>query len=83
MRGDDIQQDAMFSYVSPEERVPAAYPLRPIRQMVDTLLKGLSPRFEANYAEGGRPSARLHRATEMTSGKLTRADLTTPEPGME
>lgn len=56
MRGDDIQQDAMFSYLSPEQRVPADHPLRPIRQMVDTVLKRLSPRFEGMYAEGGRPS---------------------------
>src|SRR5206468_6337337 len=56
MRGNDIQQDAMFSYLSPEQRVPADHPLRPIRQMVDTVLKRLSPRFEAMYAERGRPS---------------------------
>jgi transposase len=56
MRGDDIQQGAMFSYLSPEQRVPADHPLRPIRQMVDTVLKRLSPCFEAMYAEGGRPS---------------------------
>jgi transposase len=56
MRGDDILQGAMFSYLSPEQRVPADHPLRPIRQMVDTVLKRLSPRFEAMYAEGGRPS---------------------------
>ena len=56
MRGNDIQQDAMFSYLSPEQRVPADHPLRPIRQMVDIVLKRLSPRFEAMYAEGGRPS---------------------------
>jgi transposase len=46
----------MFSYLSPEQRVPADHPLRPIRQMVDTVLKRLSPRFETMYAEGGRPS---------------------------
>jgi transposase len=56
MRGDDVQQGAMFSYLSPEQRVPANHPLRPIRQMVDTVLKRLSPRFDAMYAEGGRPS---------------------------
>jgi transposase len=56
MRGDDIQQGAMFSYLSPEQRVPTDHPLRPIRQMVDTVLKRLSPCFEAMYAEGGRPS---------------------------
>ena len=56
MRGDDIQQGAMFSYLSPEQRVPVNHPLRPIRKMVDTVLKRLSARFEAMYAEGGRPS---------------------------
>jgi transposase len=56
MRGDDVQQGAMFSYLSPEQRVPADHPLRPIRQMVDAVLKRLSPRFEAMYAERGRPS---------------------------
>ena len=38
MRGQDTQQAGMFSYLSPEERVPAAHPLRPIRQYVDTAL---------------------------------------------
>jgi transposase len=56
MRGDDSQQGAMFSYLAPEQRVPADHPLRPIRKMVDTVLKRLSARFEAMYAEGGRPS---------------------------
>jgi transposase len=56
MRGHDIQQGTMYSYLSPEQRVPADHPLRSIRQMVDTVLKRLSPLFEAMYAEGGRPS---------------------------
>jgi hypothetical protein len=37
MRGDDPQQAATFSYISPEERVPQAHPLRLIRAMVDTV----------------------------------------------
>jgi transposase len=56
MRGDDLQQDAMFSYISPERRVPADHPLRPIRRMVDEVLKGLSRRFDTLYATTGRPS---------------------------
>ena len=39
MRGDDNLQEGMFSYVSPEKRVPADHPLRPIRKMVDEILK--------------------------------------------
>jgi transposase len=46
----------MFSYLSPEQRVPADHPLRPIRQMVDEVLQGLSGRFNRMYAEMGRPS---------------------------
>jgi transposase len=56
MRGDDRQQAAMFSYLSPEQRVPGDHPLRPIRQMVDDVLRGLSPQFDALYARTGRPS---------------------------
>ena len=32
MRGDDVQQEAIFSYLSPEARVPQDHPLRPIRK---------------------------------------------------
>jgi len=46
----------MFSYLSPEERVPATHPLRPIRQMVDDALKALSPIFAGLYSAYGRPS---------------------------
>ena len=47
MRGADRQQNTMFSYLSPEERVPADHPLRPIRQMTEVALKQLSACFNA------------------------------------
>jgi transposase len=56
MRGPDTQQSSMFSYLSPEERVPAKHPLRPIRLMVDEVLKALSPAFRGLYSTFGRPS---------------------------
>jgi transposase len=56
MRGDDNQQEGMFSYISPEKRVPADHPLRPIRKMVDEILKEMSPQFAKVYSEVGRPS---------------------------
>src|ERR1700736_3883488 len=56
MRGNDPKQDRMFSYVSPEQRVPAEHPLRPLRTMVDNILKEMSPRFAKLYAGTGRPS---------------------------
>jgi len=56
MRGPDTQQSSMFSYLSPDERVPAKHPLRPIRRMADTALKALSPEFDGLYSAMGRPS---------------------------
>lgn len=56
MRGEDSKQEAIFSYVSPEQRVPADHPLRPIRAMVDGILKEMSPQFAKRYSDVGRPS---------------------------
>lgn len=56
MRGTDTQQSGMFSYLSPEERVPEQHPLRPIRRITDEALKGLSANFEELYSATGRPS---------------------------
>jgi transposase len=56
MRGTDEQQSHMFSYLSPEKRVPKDHPLRDIRTMVDRVLAGLSRRFDGMYASVGRPS---------------------------
>jgi transposase len=56
MRGTTRQQDAMFSYVSLEDRVPANHPLRRIRTLVDPVLQSMSKVFEQLYAETGRES---------------------------
>ena len=56
MRGDDNQPEGMFSYISPEKRVPTDHPLRPIRRIVDEILKEMSPKFQKLYSDGGRPS---------------------------
>lgn len=56
MRGQDTQQSAMFSYLAPEQRVPANHPLRPIRTMVDVALTALSASFDEIYSTYGRPS---------------------------
>jgi transposase len=67
MRGDDRQQADMYSYISPEERVRANHPLRPIRAMADEALKNMSERFDTMYAKTGRPS--------IAPEKLLRAQL--------
>ena len=56
MRGDDPRNDSMFSYVTPEARVRADHPLRPIRRMTDAALVRLSGRFDQLYSTTGRPS---------------------------
>ena len=55
MRGPDEQQLDVFSYASPEQRVPHDHPLRPLRVMTDEALRELQPRFDKLYAKTGRP----------------------------
>jgi len=56
MRSQDIQEVALYSYISPEQRVPADHPLRPIREMVNIVLLKISREFDKIYSVGGRPS---------------------------
>lgn len=56
MRGDHSEPDAMFSYISPAQRVPKDHPLRAIRTMVDQALHRLWRDFEKLYSHTGRPS---------------------------
>ena len=56
MRGTDRQQSAMFSYVSPESRVPADHPLRATRAMTNRALERLDRKFRKLYSQTGRPS---------------------------
>ena len=56
MRGVFRDQGGLFSYVSPESRVPAGHPLRKIRGLVRDVLMELSRSFARLYAREGRPS---------------------------
>ena len=49
-------QGKLFSYVSPEGRVPAEHPLRRVRQLVRDVLTELSLSLGRLYARDGRPS---------------------------
>ena len=53
MRGDDSQPDSMFSYVSPEQRIPRDHPLRAIRALVEEVLADMSREFDRLYATAG------------------------------
>ena len=56
MRGTKRKQDAMFSYVSLEDRVPSNHPLRRMKALIDPVLESMSRVFDELYAETGRHS---------------------------
>ena len=80
MRGDDEQSGHLFSYLSPEQRVPADHPLRTIRVMTDDVLRRLSPRFDAISATTGRamaPSSRPVAEHPHSTRRINIADQST------
>jgi transposase len=56
MRGHVDPQGHLYSYFSPEERVPSNHPLRTIKAHADAALKRIRPLFDSLYSETGRPS---------------------------
>lgn len=56
MRGADLRQDQLFSYVSSENRIPRNHPLRGLRVVVNAILDTMSDQFEPLYSDTGRPS---------------------------
>jgi len=54
MTGEDQIQGAMFSYVTPEKRVPESHPLRMIWVLSDA--EDMSPLSDQLYSRAGRPS---------------------------
>ena len=56
MRGAFVDQGGLFSYISPEARVPTSHPLRKIRELVREVLGGLNRSLGKLYASEGRPS---------------------------
>jgi len=56
MRGAFVDQGRLFSYISPEARVPANHPLRKVRGLVRDVLAELNRSLAMLYASEGRPS---------------------------
>ena len=56
MRGMFADQGAMFSYVLPEQRIPAGHPLRAIRDLVREVFRAMDRSFSRLYSDDGRPS---------------------------
>ena len=56
MRGADITQEELFSYRTLEERIPGSHPIRPLRKVVDLLLRSMEAELSEPYAKTGRSS---------------------------
>jgi transposase len=56
MRGAFEDQGGLFSYISPEARIPASHPLRKIRELVREVLGERNRSLGRLYASEGRPS---------------------------
>jgi transposase len=56
MRGAFEDQGGLFSYISPEARIPTSHPLRKIRELVREVLSELNRSLGSLYASEGRPS---------------------------
>lgn len=77
MRGRVDPQESMFSYFSPDSRVPEGHPLRRIKHHADTVLGSLNAEFDRVYAEIGRPSIppeRLLKASLLIALYSVRSD---------
>ena len=61
MRGTDVDQGGLFSYVSMESRIPQSHPLRRVRVLLDDALRSISQDFDRVYADGGRESVAPER----------------------
>lgn len=68
MRGADVMQGAMFSYVSLEDRISAEHPLRRLRVLVDAILASMSALFDACFLIPAVP--RWHRRSCCGLGPL-------------
>lgn len=56
MRGLEKRQNALFSHVSLEDRVPRDHPLRKLRVLVNGILASMNTLLEERYSHTGRPS---------------------------
>jgi transposase len=77
MRGRVDPQELMFSYFSPDSRVPEGHPLRQIKLHADTVLGSMNAEFDRIYAEIGRPSIppeRLLKASLLIALYSVRSD---------
>ena len=56
MRGEERRQRPMLMVLNVEQRIAKEHPLRRIKQLAESVLKGLSPVFDQMHSAMGRPS---------------------------
>ena len=81
MRGMFRDQGGLFSYVSPESRVPPGHPLRKIRGLVRDVLAELSRSFARLYAREGRPSVPPEQLLSGSNNRGADISVATLYPG--
>src|SRR5690242_8274366 len=77
MRGQVDPQSSMFTYFSPDSRVPADHPLRGLKRYADAVLRSMNAEFDRLYASTGRPSIppeRLLKASLLIALYSVRSD---------
>ena len=77
MRGQLDPQSVMFTYFSPESRVPPEHPLRRIKVHADAVLGSMNEEFDRLYSSTGRPSIppeRLLKASLLIALYSVRSD---------
>ena len=81
MRGDDLQQAGMFSYLSPEQRVPQDHPLRAIRKLCDAVFCGTVATVRQTLRPHGAPFDRTGEvaARAVAASALQRAQRATAD----
>lgn len=67
MRGDELKQDHLFSYVDLESRIPEKHQIRRIKKVVDKALIAMSDDFDEMYSHEGVIPPKL---TAMKSRKI-------------
>jgi len=85
MRGADIEQSGMFSYVSLESRVAPEHPLRRVRALLDQALESMHRDFERVYASDGRSSHPDDRVQQLVADcqSAPRSGASVPIPSCE
>jgi hypothetical protein len=83
MRGAFADQGGLFSYISPEARVPAEHPLRKIRELVRDVLSEMSRDFWREFSKQRPLAGGCHKLQEalVLQGRMHGHDMQVSRQG--